>query len=406
MATYNDFLGEGGTGVSPQKPYDPNDEPNPKNPGGVSNNELTRIVSSNKRAGVSLDPAISARASAPVTPRPQTANAPNDLGGDLARIGGFVGTALTNPIGLATRGHMNPIVNAALNPVGYAAGAVGDEALDQALPGGSGVYGQNIIPGVKGTGGDSFYPSETLQSGSYADGYRGIGNPTAVPRANPYAQDGRGAAAPPGAGGASAPPPQPATPARPDSYRSDAVTPQIQALLDAERRTGPSQAEALLTKATDRLAAQSLGIAAGARGGAGARERATRYAQSTNAAAGATASSDIAALRAKEDADSRARQQAIMELMSGNAEAGDARDLGYYSSDQARAGAQYNTEANIASNEREGAADREARAFEAQQARDLTRATFNANQSPGLLDDPLAWLTEAATGRKLRATRI
>jgi hypothetical protein len=41
MATpYNDFLGAGGTGTNVQKPYDPNDEPNPANPGGVSNNAL------------------------------------------------------------------------------------------------------------------------------------------------------------------------------------------------------------------------------------------------------------------------------------------------------------------------------------------------------------------------------
>lgn len=41
-----DFLGEG-TNAGVTKPYDPNDEPNPMNPGGVSNNELARIKRGN-----------------------------------------------------------------------------------------------------------------------------------------------------------------------------------------------------------------------------------------------------------------------------------------------------------------------------------------------------------------------
>lgn len=160
---------------------------------------------------------------------------------------------------------------------------------------------------------------------------------------------------------------------RPGEYRSDVLNPDIRALLNAERQQGPSEAEALLLKATDRAAARSLGIAAGARGGAGARERAQRQAISANAAAGAQASADVAALRAQEDAARRQRQREIMGLLQGNAIAGDLRDLGYYESDQGLAGTKYNVNA--------------------------TNARFNAGQPPGFSDDPTAWLFEALTGR-------
>jgi hypothetical protein len=288
------------------------------------------------------------------------ANAPNDLLGDVARLGTYIGTA--GPASDAVRAYLGPEVATITNPFH----AVADEGLDLLLPKGSGAYGTNIIPGVKGTGGDSFYPSESLLTGGYNDGYRGAGNP----RSN-VAGAGQG-----GAGGT-----QPATGVqRPDQYRTDALNPDIRSMLDQERAGGPSEAEALLQTATDRVAARSLGIAAGARGGAGARERARNQAVSANTSLGASANADLAALRARENAESRQRQAAIMATLQNNAAAGDVRDLGYEQTASGERQARYNI--------------------------DATNARFNAGQAPGLLDDPLAWLFEATTGGNLRSRTV
>lgn len=115
MATANtaDFFGEG-TNSGVAKPYDPNDEPNPNNPGGLSNNQMARIASNNKRQGVSAyDPTVSARAvkAAGVAPKPKTANAKNDVLGDIKKIwtSDPVTTAvLAAPYGVAAAGAAIP----------------------------------------------------------------------------------------------------------------------------------------------------------------------------------------------------------------------------------------------------------------------------------------------------------
>lgn len=293
-------------------------------------------------------------------------NAPNDLLGDVARLGGYLATG--GPIVDTAVDYFGEPASAALNPVAYGTRAVTDEALDTLLPRGSGAYGPNIVPGRSGTGGDSFYPSETIGSGGYNDGYRGVGNPRAdVAGGGGAGGDAAGAG---GTGGVQ----------RPGQYRTDALNPEIQAMLDAERRGGPSEAEALLKQATDRVAARSLGIAAGARGGAGARERARNQAISGNVSLGAQAAADLGALRAREANESKARQAQIMQLLQGNAAAGDVRDLGYEQTASGERQARYNV--------------------------DATNARFNAQQPTGLADDPLSWLFEAATGRPLRTRTV
>ena len=129
MANANtaDFLGEG-TKAGVKKPNDPNDAPNPKNPGGMSNNQLARVMALNRAAGVSMDPAVSARASAPVTPRPKTANAPNDLLGDIKKIwlsDPVTTGVLAAPYGVAAAGAAIP---AAVGGVGGAGAIPGTAA--------------------------------------------------------------------------------------------------------------------------------------------------------------------------------------------------------------------------------------------------------------------------------------
>lgn len=418
---YQDFLGDSAGGSTnpfkkllntvgdAAKQVDPNDMPNPRNPGGVSNNQLARDIAANRQRqlenrngtgsgalareanirsgriagaapsnyGLSLDPSTATEASKDQEAAYRANQARNGgIGGDLARLGvagartvygtGF--DAAAEAVGL-------PEPVRALTGQDYLVRAALDEGADQVIPGGSGVRGSNIVPGVEGTGGDQFYPSETIQSGSYNDGYRGVGN--APVTSNQGGGSGSGGTGD-GTGGS------PNVPVRPDAYRTDNVDNDLRAFLAAQKQEGPSAAEALMTKATDRIAAESLGIAASARGGAAARERATRGAQSANVARSAEASSNIAALRAQEEDARRNRQQAILSLISGNAAAGDARDLGYYESDNNRGASHDNVMANIiAENNR-----------------------WQASQAPGFLDDPLAAGFEALTGRPLRTRRI
>lgn len=283
--------------------------------------------------------------------------------GDLLRLGTAGARTLVNPINAVIGDYLPEEAQAVIGGPGYFVDAALDEVADRVIPGGSGSHGENIIPGRAGTGGDDFYPSETIGSGSYRDGYRGVGNP----RANPA-----GGAVAKGAG---------SSVQRPESYRSDQALAEIRAYLDAERNaTGPSEAEALLNKATERAAARSLGIAAGARGGAGARERARQQALSANASLSSQASADLAALRAREENDRKAREANIMAMLGPLAQAGDLRDLGY-------------TEAEI-------------KKIMADNLNQLQRDEFNARQPTGLLDDPLGWFWERMTGTKLNSPSI
>jgi len=296
------------------------------------------------------------------------ANAPDQLGWDIARLGAyFLGGG---PAAEVTRRYLpKDIGNVLLNPSNLV-----DEAADQIIPGGSGVSGGSLLPYLDNSdvfsrvsGEDKFYPSETIQSGSRNDGYRGVTNSgnTGIISGLIDNQPGYplgdlllgGTGASPAGTGAGASPAGTGASyfgegiRRPDSYRglgierpastrTDDVMGQLQALFAGEQRQGPSEAEALLHQATDRAAGQALGIAAGARGGAGARARARSQAIAANAALGSRASQDVAALRAREDAERRARQAQIMGLISGAAQGADARDLAYAEADQrARAAA-------------------------------------------------------------------
>ncbi len=265
------------------------------------------------------------------------------LGQGLADIGApDFAQAVANPTGYATRTAVNAGTGYGTNP-----GAIAQGGLQA---------GRNLQNDARNTVG------AVQGAGEFIGDLRMPGGPSGAP-------DGAGGA--PGSG---------ASAQRPDQYRTDALDPQIQAMLDAERRGGPSEAEALLKKATDRVAARSLGIAAGARGGAGARERARNQAISGNVSLGATAAADTAALRAREANESKARQAQIMNILQGNAAAGDARDLGYEQTASGERQARYNV--------------------------DATNARFNAGQQPGLLDDPLGALFNYFTGQQLRGRQV
>jgi hypothetical protein len=187
-----DFLGEGTSSgpAAPIRPVSPdglfyldNGEPTPKyfqqaaavteaarQTGGVNYGPggTFRAARPNLQ-GLSLDPAT-AQEAARQQGQAIDARKARDGGllGDLARLGTYY--ASSGPIFDAV-GAYSPDVVADIASIPR---SIVDEAADQIIPGGSGAYGRNIVPTVGRTGGDSFFPSETIQSGTLRDGYGGV----------------------------------------------------------------------------------------------------------------------------------------------------------------------------------------------------------------------------------------
>lgn len=112
--------------------------------------------------------------------------------------------------------------------------------------------------------------------------------------------------------------------------RIDLANKDVQSFINEERaRKGPSEGEALMAKATDRIMAQALGVASGARGTAGDKSAAMRQAISGNVALGAETSQNVAELRAKEAADQRNRLLTATQIGGNLAASGDQLGLGY-----------------------------------------------------------------------------
>lgn len=312
-----DFLGEG-TNPSVAPAADPDDQPNPSNPGGLSNNQIR--LQAHNREQVSAQGAI-------------TAN--NNIGYQTSRQNEIDDTgALNHQIRMSSAGQANNgfaaklvpnLAATALTAFNPFLGAAAHIANNQLLfkPGNdanekdrAAVAQQNANPTLPGLG------TPLLGGGGAARVHTGdpigaggvpgapVAGSTAADQANAMGDQlmaGAGAAAP----------------------RTDQASEDVRSFLDEERnRKGSSEAEALLNKTADRIQSQALGLAAGARGGAGARERATNQAISGNAFVGASATQDLAVLRAKEDQQKRDRLLTIMNLLSANAGRGDVLQQG------------------------------------------------------------------------------
>lgn len=303
-ANRSDFLGEGVTG-GVAGAYDPDDQPNPANPGGISNNELRRRQAAAARPAASgfrgapsaptTDPAAAARAfqNGNVGGAAGAYNAVSDRGraafdashqssrsGVLPALGAAVRFAV-DPIGGAARAVAGPAAQALTGPAGAA--TVGVERTAQAANqvGGSGTAAPRAptAPAGGGVGGTRGLPASPADAGIA---------PPVTPPANPAA----------GVPNTAGPAPAPVTV---DRTQYDAAAADLRATRDLfqtqlQRLSGldPFGNQAFMQKATDRAVAQAAGTAAGAMGGGAAIAGAQRAAVGVQAQLAARGAQDVA----------------------------------------------------------------------------------------------------------------
>lgn len=293
-ANQSDFLGEG-VNASVAKPYDPDDEPNPNNPGGVSNNEMKR------RQAAAARPTVSGYT------RGKSVSAPGApmTGVPIATAGYYAGNQATRDAYNQTYRQNNPVARVDLNPFNTPTPAQKrDAAVTGALPvAGTRPDGQQY-QGSRAPGSDPYTqqpPPAAAATG--AGGTRGVPASPAEAGIRPPAPVGPdpGASVPDTAG----PPPQPVTVDRTAYDQEAGRLRELQStfLRQLERLSGsdPFGNQAALQKATDRAVAQAAGTAAGARGGAAALAGAQRQAVGVQAQTAARGAQDIVEQRRRDE---------------------------------------------------------------------------------------------------------
>jgi hypothetical protein len=295
-ANQADFLGEG-VNTGAKAAHDPNDDPNPANPGGISNNELRRRQAALNRPRASGYTGTASNTGTPMTGVPG------------ATAGYYAGNDQTRAAYNQTYRQNNPTARVDLNPFNTPTPAqnrqtavtgalpVAGARPDGAQPVGSRAAGSSAYtrqgdpgtagqPGVGGTGGSRGLPASPAAAG--------ITPPARAP--------GDPAAGVPNTAGA---PPAPVTV---DRTAYDAEAARLQELQSTflgqlERLSGsdPFGNQAALQKSTDRAVAQAAGTAAGARGGAAALAGAQRQAVGVQAQTSARGAQDIIEQRRRDE---------------------------------------------------------------------------------------------------------
>lgn len=267
----NPYAPDARTAPSGAKPTtaDPNDEPNPANPGGVSNNELARRQAALARTsgvggGESVAPTAVAASNAAarqytpfVKPKVQT------LGGALTTLGTAALAPIPAAIGAGTRAVTGSNTAGMLagaasggTPVGAAVGAAaGGGMFPTTTPSGGGGAAPKPAAAGAGTGGSGVTPPASVQ-GDPGAAAAPLVDPNGVTTGNFVKADRTAydAAA------------QDLGRAR-DTFQSE---------LNRLSGVDPFGNQAFLQKATDRAVAQAAGTAAMARGGAAAQAGALR----------------------------------------------------------------------------------------------------------------------------------
>lgn len=280
-----------------QKPYDPDDEPNPANPGGISNNELRRRqqaldaskATSGYQGGGSAAGGYAGGTGGAVAGAAGAYNA----GSDKTRAA-FDATHKVNQgngiSGTDVYRAVAPVARMAIDPIGGAASLVGGPVAQIASgPAGAAlVAGETVARAVNNTTkpGQATPPVQrpTLGNGQ---------NPTQPPAARPTPAPATGAT--PAAGGATFAPTQAdysgvdaemsgLRQARQDFYNQ----------LDKLSGVDPFGNQAFMQKATDRAVAQAAGTAAMAQGGPAALAGANRAAQGVQSQLAARGIQDVA----------------------------------------------------------------------------------------------------------------
>lgn len=298
MATANtsDFLGEG-TNTAPAAPVDPDDAPNPNNPGGISNNELRRRQNElNRPKAAGFQGAPKAAPGAPMTGVPAT-TAGYYAGNQTTRTAYDASHQTpTNPLVTAGR-----VVRAAIDPIGAVAGAVAGP-VGQVLSGPAGAATVGVertakaVNQIGGSGTSATAGSSAPPAGGGVGGTRGIpASPAAAGIAPPQQPPGNPAAGVPNTAGAA---PAPVTV---DRTQYDAAAEDLRAtrtlFQDQLRKLSgldPFGNQAFMQKATDRAVAQAAGTAASVRGGAAAQAGAQRYAVGVQAQTAARGTQEVA----------------------------------------------------------------------------------------------------------------
>lgn len=249
-ANTSDFMGEGLAPTAAQRPDDPDDLPNPANPGGISNNQLRRQqADAARRASQPQSPGISTSRTGTPSSNPADAQRAYEAG----NIGGASGAYNTSGAGRATKPEAD--MNWEIGGRGYGTQPAGTPAVPYANAGAS-VTGPG--PGV-------------------APGYATVDY-------SRYDQAAQG-------------------------YNRAVDT--FQAELDRLSGVDPFGNQAFLRKATDRAAAQAQGLAAGGLSTATARAGNMRQAQGVQAQLSAQGRDEMAIQRSRdEQAAAQGRLQA------------------------------------------------------------------------------------------------
>lgn len=278
-----DFLGEG-TNASPAGAYDPNDEPNPANPGGISNNELRRRENDPARQGH--------------RGYTRTATGAPMTGVPLTTAGYYAGNQATRDAYNKTYRENHPVARVDLNPFNTPTPALKrDAAVTGALPV-AGTPGGVQPVGSRAPGSSQY----TQQAPAQSAGVGGAGNTRGLP-ASPAAAGISPPGTPPANPAVNVPDtagPAPA-PVTVDRSQYDAAAEDLRAtrtlFQDQLRKLSgldPFGNQAFIQKATDRSVAQAAGTAAGAHGGAAAQAGAIRAQQGVQSQLSARGTQEVA----------------------------------------------------------------------------------------------------------------
>lgn len=301
-ANTSDFLGEG-VNAGPGRAADPDDEPNPANPGGLSNNAIRRLRADDTRAAAAPRLGGARQGGTAVAPGAAATGVP------LATAGYYAGNQATRDSYNQSYRTNNPVSRVDLNPFNAPTAAQLGNGKDARA-----VTGAAPTAGMRADG-QPYVGSSTdaTAPNNGTTGVPGQSSPAGGGRPNIPASPGdAGISPPPGVGqdpgttvrNSAGPAPAPMSVNRAPYDAQAARLQELQGtfLQQLERLSGsdPFGNQAAMQKATDRAVSQAAGTAVGARGGAAALAGAQRQAVGVQAQTAARGTQDIVEQRRRD----------------------------------------------------------------------------------------------------------